>query len=72
MNKQKLEKFANLELDLLSVLLSLSDDDVDNLINELENILQKYKEKAIETDVLQLLNKLSDEEKRKLIEKLLK
>ena len=70
MNKQRLEKFANLELDLLSVVLTLNDDDVESLIRELEAIINKYKEKAIEYDVMQQISKLSDEEKKKLIEKL--
>ncbi|AEE94432.1 conserved Acidianus plasmid protein [Acidianus hospitalis W1] len=70
MNKQKLEKFANLELDLLSVVLTLNDEDVESLIRELEAIIKKYKEKAIEYDIIQQISKLSDEEKKKLIEKL--
>ncbi|MFP3163847.1 MAG: hypothetical protein RXQ75_08525 [Acidianus hospitalis] len=71
MNKQKLEKFANLELDLLSVVLTLNDDeDVESLIRELESIITKYKQKAIEYDIIQQISKLSDEEKKKLIEKL--
>ena len=72
MNKQRLEKFANLELDLLSVVLTLNDDDVESLIRELEAIINKYKEKAIEYDIIQQISKLSDEEKKKLIEKLMK
>ena len=72
MNKQKFEKFANLELDLLSVVLTLNDDDVESLIRELEGIITKYKQKAIEYDIIQQISKLSDEEKKKLIEKLMK
>jgi hypothetical protein len=70
MNKQRLEKFANLELDLLSVVLTLNDEDVESLIRELESIINKYKQKAIEYDIIQQISKLSDEEKKKLIEKL--
>ena len=70
MNKQRLEKFANLEIDLLSVVLSLNDDDVESLMRELEGIINKYKQRAIEYDIIQQISKLSDEEKKKLIEKL--
>jgi len=70
MNKQKLEKFVNLQLDLLSIVLSLDDDDLESLIRELEGIINKYKEKAIEYDVIRKFSKLSDEEKKKLIEKI--
>ncbi len=70
MNKQKFEKFANLQLDLLGVVLSLNDDEVESLMRELESIISKYKEKAIEYDIIQQISKLSDEEKKKLIEKL--
>ncbi len=70
MNKQKFEKFVNLELDLLGVVLSLNDEDVESLMRELEGIINKYKQKAIEYDIIQQISKLSDEEKKKLIEKL--
>lgn len=70
MNKQKFEKFVNLQLDLLAVVLSLNDEDVESLMRELEGIINKYKQKAIEYDIMQQISKLSDEEKRKLIEKL--
>ena len=70
MNKQRLEKFASLELDLLGVVLSLNDEDVESLMRELESIINKYKERAIEYDVMQQISKLSEEEKKKLIEKL--
>ena len=70
MNKQILGKFTNLQLNLLSIVLSLDDDGLESLIRELEGVVNKYKQKAIEYDVMQKFSKLSDEEKKKLIEKI--
>ncbi len=39
-------------------------------MRELEGIINKYKQKAIEYDIILQISKLSDEEKKKLIEKL--